>query len=110
QRRQRASNGCASPITRVRAQSVSACKRNVGFAMVRNGALDARAASAWSSGDMGSRAAATKANQPLGRAEITHPFHPLRGQRFVVLKLRTISGVATLSVRHPDRGSFTIPG
>jgi Family of unknown function (DUF5372) len=45
----------------------------------------------------------------LGRAEITHPFHPLRGQRFVVLKLRTVSGVATLSVRHPDRGSFTIP-
>jgi hypothetical protein len=46
---------------------------------------------------------------PLGSAEVTHPFHPLRGQRFVVLKLRTVSGVATLSVRHPDLGSFAIP-
>jgi hypothetical protein len=27
---------------------------------------------------------------------------------FVVLKLRTVSGVATLSVRHPDLGSFAI--
>jgi hypothetical protein len=45
----------------------------------------------------------------LGSAEVTHPFHPLRGQRFVVLKLRTVSGVATLSVRHPDLGSFAIP-
>ena len=46
--------------------------------------------------------------QPLGSIEITHPFHPLRGQKFVVLKLRTVSGVATLSVRHPDLGSFAI--
>jgi Family of unknown function (DUF5372) len=45
----------------------------------------------------------------LGSAEITHPFHPLRGKRFVVLKLRTVSGVATLSVRHPELGSFAIP-
>jgi hypothetical protein len=44
----------------------------------------------------------------LGSIEITHPFHPLRGQKFVVLKLRTVSGVATLSVRHPDLGSFAI--
>jgi Family of unknown function (DUF5372) len=45
----------------------------------------------------------------LGSVEITHPFHPLRGQKFAVLKLRTVSGVATLSVRHPDLGSFAIP-
>jgi hypothetical protein len=45
----------------------------------------------------------------LGSAEVTHPFHPLRGQKFVVLKLRTVSGVRTLSVRHPDLGSFAIP-
>jgi Family of unknown function (DUF5372) len=44
----------------------------------------------------------------LGSIEITHPFHPLHGQKFVVLKLRTVSGVATLSVRHPDLGSFAI--
>jgi Family of unknown function (DUF5372) len=44
----------------------------------------------------------------LGSIEVTHPFHPLRGQKFVVLKLRTVSGVTTLSVRHPDLGSFAI--
>jgi hypothetical protein len=44
----------------------------------------------------------------LGSVEVTHPFHPLRGQTFAVLKLKTISGVPTLSVRHPDLGSFAI--
>jgi hypothetical protein len=45
----------------------------------------------------------------LGSADITHPFHPLRGQRFVVLKIRRVSGIATLSMRHGDLGSFAIP-
>jgi hypothetical protein len=45
----------------------------------------------------------------LGSAEVTHPFHPLRGQRFAVLKVRKLSGVATLSVRHPELGSFALP-
>jgi len=45
----------------------------------------------------------------LGSVEIIHPFHPLRGQKFSVLKLRTVSGKAILSVRHPDLGSFGIP-
>jgi Family of unknown function (DUF5372) len=45
----------------------------------------------------------------LGSAEVTHPFHPLRGQRFVVLKVRTVSGVETLSLRHTDLGSFAMP-
>jgi len=45
----------------------------------------------------------------LGWAEVTHPFHPLRGQRFVVLKLRRVSGVETLSLRHADLGSFAMP-
>jgi hypothetical protein len=45
----------------------------------------------------------------LGSAEVTHPFHPLRGQRFVVLKVRTVSGVETLSLRHADLGSFALP-
>jgi Family of unknown function (DUF5372) len=44
----------------------------------------------------------------LGSVEITHPFHPLRGQKFAVLKLRTVAGVARLSVRHPELGSFAI--
>jgi hypothetical protein len=44
----------------------------------------------------------------LGSAEITHPFHPLRGQRFVVLKIRMISGAETLSLRHIEMGSFAV--
>lgn len=42
----------------------------------------------------------------MGSAEVTHPFHPLRGQRFVVLKVRTVSGIETLSLRHHELGSF----
>jgi hypothetical protein len=45
----------------------------------------------------------------LGSAEITHPFHPLRGHQFVVLKIRKVSGVETLSLRHAERGSFAVP-
>jgi hypothetical protein len=48
-------------------------------------------------------------NRPLGSAEVTHPFHPLRGQRFVVLKIRHVSGIETLSLRHGDLGSFAMP-
>jgi hypothetical protein len=44
----------------------------------------------------------------LGSAEVTHPFHPLRGQRFVVLKIRRVAGVETLSLRHHDLGSFAM--
>jgi Family of unknown function (DUF5372) len=55
------------------------------------------------------RRTAQRSNQPLGSAEVAHPFHPLRGQRFVVLKVRRISGVETLSLRHPDLGSFAMP-
>src|SRR3981081_752246 len=55
------------------------------------------------------RRTALLANQPLGSAEVTHPFHPLRGQRFVVLKVRRVSGVETLSLRHVELGSFAVP-
>src|SRR3954471_24437635 len=44
----------------------------------------------------------------LGWAEIRHPFHPLRGQRFEVLKKRRIAGVETLILRECTRGSFSI--
>jgi hypothetical protein len=47
--------------------------------------------------------------QPLGSAEITHPFHPLRGHQLVVLKVRKVSGVEMLSLRHAERGSFAVP-
>jgi hypothetical protein len=44
----------------------------------------------------------------LGSAEITHPFHPLRGQRFAVLMIRKISGAERLSLRHAEMGSFAV--
>jgi hypothetical protein len=46
--------------------------------------------------------------QPLGSAEITHPFHPLRGQRFVVLKINEVAGVEILSLRHTETGSLAV--
>jgi uncharacterized protein DUF5372 len=52
---------------------------------------------------------ALRPNQPLGSAEVVHPFHPLRGQRFVVLKVRTVSGVEALSLRHTGLGSLAMP-
>jgi len=47
-------------------------------------------------------------NSHLGWAEICHPFHPLRGQRFEVLKKRRLAGVDTLILRECKRGSFSI--
>ena len=44
----------------------------------------------------------------MGWAEIRHPFHPLRGQRFEVLKVRRIAGIDTLLLRELDRGTFSI--
>src|SRR5260370_27211976 len=52
---------------------------------------------------------ALQSRQPLGSAEVIHPFHPLCGHRFVVLKVRRVSGVETLSLRHADLGSFALP-
>jgi hypothetical protein len=44
----------------------------------------------------------------LGWAEIRHPFHPLRGQRFEVLKKRRVAGVDTLILRERECGSFSV--
>jgi len=44
----------------------------------------------------------------LGWAEISHPFHPLRGQRFQVLKERRTAGIDTFLLRDPDHGTFSI--
>ncbi|MFN3629875.1 MAG: DUF5372 family protein [Casimicrobiaceae bacterium] len=41
--------------------------------------------------------------------EIRHPFHPLRGQHFQVLKQRRVAGVDTLILREASRGSFAVP-
>ena len=48
-------------------------------------------------------------NVHLGWAEIRHPFHPLRGQRFEVLKTRRLAGLDTLILRDLAHGSFSIP-
>jgi hypothetical protein len=44
----------------------------------------------------------------LGWAEIRHPFHPLRGQRFPVLKKRRVAGIDTLILRNLERGTFSV--
>jgi hypothetical protein len=45
----------------------------------------------------------------LGWALITHPFHPLCGQRFAVLKVRKIGGQEVLSLYDENKGSLSIP-
>ncbi len=44
----------------------------------------------------------------MGWAEIRHPFHPLRGQRFEVLKKRRVAGVDTLILCELKCGSFSV--
>jgi len=45
----------------------------------------------------------------LGWATITHPFHPLHGRRFEILKNRKVSGIETVILRHPEKGSHAVP-
>ena len=45
----------------------------------------------------------------LGWAEISHPFHPLRGRRLEVLKKRRVAGVDTLILRELERGTLSVP-
>ena len=47
-------------------------------------------------------------HSPLGWAEISHPFHPLRGRQFEVLKKRRVAGVDTLILRELERGTFSV--
>jgi len=47
-------------------------------------------------------------NESLGWAEVRHPFHPLKGQRFLVLKTRRVGGTETLILREPTRGSIAV--
>jgi hypothetical protein len=48
-------------------------------------------------------------NPSFGWALITHPFHPLKGQRFAILKTRKIGGREVLSLYDDKRGSLPIP-
>jgi hypothetical protein len=45
----------------------------------------------------------------LGWAVVTHPFHPLAGQRFAILKVRKLAGQEILSLYDQKRGSLTMP-
>ena len=45
----------------------------------------------------------------MGYATITHPYHPFHGQKFQILKTKNISGIETISLKHPKRGSFAVP-
>ncbi len=38
-----------------------------------------------------------------------HPFHPLRGNQFVVLKSRVVRGVECLILKGSDSGTFAVP-
>ena len=40
---------------------------------------------------------------------ITHPFHPLHGRQFAVLKERLVGGIATLVLHGSSQGTFAIP-
>ena len=47
-------------------------------------------------------------NESLGWAEVRHPFHPLKGQRFPILKTRRVGRIETLILRDPTRGSIAV--
>ncbi|MBI4876358.1 MAG: hypothetical protein HY822_17110 [Acidobacteria bacterium] len=51
---------------------------------------------------------ALESSSHWGWAEIRHPFHPLRGQRFEVLKERRLAGVDTLILCEVERGTFSV--
>ena len=38
-----------------------------------------------------------------------HPFHPLRGRRFLVLKSRLVRGVECLVLKGSESGTFAVP-
>jgi hypothetical protein len=44
----------------------------------------------------------------LGWADITHPFHPLHGRRYQILKSRRVSGKDTLILKDPGGGTFAV--
>ncbi|MBN2560483.1 MAG: hypothetical protein JXQ75_06100 [Phycisphaerae bacterium] len=48
-------------------------------------------------------------SEELGSATITHPYHPLRGESFPVLKTRRVGGVDTLILRGTSGGTLAVP-
>ena len=45
----------------------------------------------------------------MGWATVTHPFHPLSGKRFRVLKTRRVGGREVLSLFDEGRGTLALP-
>ena len=46
---------------------------------------------------------------PSGSTEIIHPYHPLRGKRFPILKSRCVRGVECLVLKGSEAGTFAVP-
>ena len=47
-------------------------------------------------------------SKALGYATILHPFHPLRGQSFPILKIRTVNGIRRYSLQSGN-DIFSVP-
>jgi hypothetical protein len=45
----------------------------------------------------------------LGWATVTHPFHPLRGKRLLVLQVRRVGGREVLSLFDEHHGAVALP-
>ena len=45
----------------------------------------------------------------MGWAAVTHPFHPLLGKRFLILKMRKVGGREVLSLFDEQTGTVTLP-
>jgi len=48
-------------------------------------------------------------SQPSVSLEIVHPFHPLFGQHFLLLKSRMVSGVECVILKGSLSGTFSVP-
>jgi Family of unknown function (DUF5372) len=48
-------------------------------------------------------------SQPSGLIEIVHPFHPLFGQQFLLLKSRVVSGIECVILKGSASGTFSVP-
>ena len=55
-----------------------------------------------------SRVTAHDSSAPSGSAEIRHPYHPLRGKRFPILKSRCVRGVDCLVLQGSESGTFSV--
>jgi len=56
-----------------------------------------------------SAATALNRSASLGSATIKHPYHPLRGKAFPILKKRRVGGMDTLILSGTASGTFTVP-